>query len=438
MFSSGLLRLSLLAVAAVLLLPLGGCRKVPPKHSGEAADGARDLALWEVSRDGEVDYLFGTCHIGVALDEALPRAMRDLVTGSQLFVMEADVSEMMRPEVGRRLLLEDGVTVDGLLGAEDWQKLVDEFGLQDRAHVLTRMHPFALISFIVQEMAKQEAGPGTAGAGMMDLALSGLAQSAGVKAGYLETANQQIDLFLDRDVNLWIDDLREMLDPANRADMNEKMAMILGVCRQSDWTDALAYLAEERETEGDWQEALLMERNRNWIPTLEAFFAEGQVFAAGGAAHMIGPGSVVELLRAQGYTVRQMRGVTVPRSEIEGGDRAPGEAPKVSRENFLGLLGSQLPPLLCSENAPFMACYGGATDRCVEEAAKALPVCAAKVELPEWIEGAEGSDWGRKLGECIGVETQAGLSDVFQKGPGCGEEPEGDSGAEPAAEPAAE
>jgi uncharacterized protein len=52
-------------------------------------------------------------------------------------------------------------------------------------------------------------------------------------------------------------------------------------------------------------ERLLLARNRAWIPALEKAHAAGGAFVAVGALHLIGEGSVVELLRARGFTVER-------------------------------------------------------------------------------------------------------------------------------------
>jgi uncharacterized protein YbaP (TraB family) len=427
-------------VLAAASAPLTGCRKAAPQHSGEQASDARGLTLWQVSKDGQSDYIFGTCHVGVALAEALPRSMQDLVTGADLFVMEVNMAELMRPEVAKRLLLPEGKSLAELLGPEDWQRAVKEFDLGPKAAAMSRFHPFALISLVVQKLAAQEAGPGTAGAGLMDLALAGMAQAAGVRAGYLETADEQLDVFLDRDMELWLTDLRELMDPAVRAEGKEKLAMVLSVCRQEDWTDALAFLQASGEEDPDWEQALLVARNQNWIPRLEEFFGQGQVFVAAGAGHMIGPQSVLGMLEERGYTVRRMRGATVSRAVIEGeGLGAPeGESsaegaegpPRVSRDRFVELMGTQLPPLLCSQGSMFMGCFGDATARCVEEVAKAVPQCRDAVGLPEMVPLSEGREWGEKLGECIGVKTYVGLADVLVESPLCGPGGESDDGSQ--------
>jgi len=52
---------------------------------------------------------------------------------------------------------------------------------------------------------------------------------------------------------------------------------------------------------------LLVDRNRNWIPKIEALFARrGRAFVVVGAAHLVGADGLISMLRARGYTVEQM------------------------------------------------------------------------------------------------------------------------------------
>ena len=52
---------------------------------------------------------------------------------------------------------------------------------------------------------------------------------------------------------------------------------------------------------------LLVERNRNWLPKIEALFARhGPAFVVVGAAHLVGPDGLLAMLRGQGLHVEQM------------------------------------------------------------------------------------------------------------------------------------
>ena len=51
---------------------------------------------------------------------------------------------------------------------------------------------------------------------------------------------------------------------------------------------------------------LLVERNRNWLPRIEALFARPRpAFVVVGAAHLVGPDGLIAMLRAKGVRVDQ-------------------------------------------------------------------------------------------------------------------------------------
>jgi uncharacterized protein len=47
----------------------------------------------------------------------------------------------------------------------------------------------------------------------------------------------------------------------------------------------------------------LENRTTSWIPELSQIFSSGNAFGIFGAGHLVGPNGVIELLRAQGFTV---------------------------------------------------------------------------------------------------------------------------------------
>ena len=54
------------------------------------------------------------------------------------------------------------------------------------------------------------------------------------------------------------------------------------------------------------KERLLDQRNKNWVLQIEGMTQENRnVLIIVGAGHLIGPGSVVEILKQKGYTVMQ-------------------------------------------------------------------------------------------------------------------------------------
>ena len=52
---------------------------------------------------------------------------------------------------------------------------------------------------------------------------------------------------------------------------------------------------------------LLVDRNRNWLPKIDALFTRpGRAFVVVGAAHIVGPDGLLAMLRTRGYAVEQM------------------------------------------------------------------------------------------------------------------------------------
>ena len=56
-----------------------------------------------------------------------------------------------------------------------------------------------------------------------------------------------------------------------------------------------------------WTGHFLVERNRNWMPVIESLFGrQGRSFIVVGAAHLIGPDGLVQMLKGKGYAVEQL------------------------------------------------------------------------------------------------------------------------------------
>jgi uncharacterized protein YbaP (TraB family) len=55
------------------------------------------------------------------------------------------------------------------------------------------------------------------------------------------------------------------------------------------------------------EEALLTNRNNNWIPIIEKNIKEAGCFFAVGAGHLAGENGVIHLLRKAGYTVKAVK-----------------------------------------------------------------------------------------------------------------------------------
>ena len=63
----------------------------------------------------------------------------------------------------------------------------------------------------------------------------------------------------------------------------------------------------ELKAEPQMYQRLLVDRNKAWLPKIEALFdRSGRALVVVGAAHLVGPDGVVAMLKAKGYTVEQL------------------------------------------------------------------------------------------------------------------------------------
>jgi uncharacterized protein YbaP (TraB family) len=64
---------------------------------------------------------------------------------------------------------------------------------------------------------------------------------------------------------------------------------------------------QELKKEPRMYQRLLVERNNNWMPKIEALFSRrSRAFVVVGAAHLVGSDGLLSMLKAKGYTVEQL------------------------------------------------------------------------------------------------------------------------------------
>jgi len=260
---------------------------------------ARPL-LWSLEKDGKTSYAFGTFHMGVDPATRLPDIVWKKLESEPAFAMETDLSDKsLAKDVMER---NDGKTLHDDLGDAYWKKL--EAALTPA--VASRVN--AMRPTIAATMLSMRGLPPTA---PMDGVLFAHAQSGNKQLAYLEPAQVQVKALLH-----WMDAraLEEMLDDLAYGDQMQKdmlAAYIAGddgkILKISDAEKVEWKKFGRSDAEYDeMMDEMLFHRNASWIDQIEKLHAQGGVFIAVGAMHLIGPKSVLELLKAKGYKVTRL------------------------------------------------------------------------------------------------------------------------------------
>ena len=272
-------------------------------HATAAA--ARDF-LWKATGKSGVVYLAGSIHLLTEdfypLSPALERAFKD----SDLLVEEVDLAELLSSPVQMQLLtrgmLPAGQSLEKVVSPATFAEVTRRVaGLGLPIEPLTRFKPWSL-ALTLAAMEWQKAGF-DAELGLdkhfYDLARSGAKQVQG-----LETAEYQISRFdglsMEQQERLLADTLK---------DADTEMANVralAGAWKAGDAPTVERFVLEDLQQDPEMYQRLLVERNRNWMPKIEALFnRSGHAFIVVGAAHLVGPDGLIAMLRAKGYTVEQ-------------------------------------------------------------------------------------------------------------------------------------
>ena len=268
-------------------------------------------AMWAVTDDDSQVYLFGTFH-------ALPS---DLQWKSDYFksVMErTDVTYFEADTTSATALLEfqrgmqqyglnpPGVTLSSLLGEQraiDFKKVAEEIAGVPMAQLEPLRPWLAMITISMATFQKLGLQP-SFGA---DMVIEQRAQQEGDELKYLESGLSQIKAMVSLDDMGDFAMIDETIDQMNN--FEEEVNAMLSAWSKGD--EQLMYesiVVGLKEVSEEAYKALFVNRNANWVTQIENLMeGEGDYLMAVGAGHLVGDESVVELLRAKGFTVSRVQ-----------------------------------------------------------------------------------------------------------------------------------
>ena len=274
--------------------------------AAEASRGAGEPAVWTLADEDTTIRIMGTVHLlRPDLEWRTPTVDAALAEADTL-VFEADVNS---PEAGREAItfvtqkgvFQDGRQLTSLLDEAEKAELqaaLDYLGVPLGA-IQTFRPWYAAITLSVMQMQKD----GFDSAAGVEQVLEREGRADGKSFAYFETIDQQLGRFADLPDEGQVDFL---IGTAESVEEGTAMMDLL----VSEWEDGdvagLGALMSNPEMMGSQEvyDALLRERNEDWVPQIEAMLDDpGTVLIAVGAGHLAGRDSVIELLRAKGYEV---------------------------------------------------------------------------------------------------------------------------------------
>ncbi len=273
-----------------------------------AAGAQAESSVWVVKGPRASVYLAGSCHVLRASDHPLPSEFDRAYAASNRIVFEAPPGEMEKPVYLQKLLLSalytDGSALKDHLDPAVWNK-VQKF-CRERHYDCDKYQMFRPWMFSLHLTMSEMSKIGVDQNYGVDRTFYQRAKNDGKPLGALETIDEQIGYMTlldddtgDAQVSETIDELREL---------NARFTDILRAWRSGDEAGIVAFSSRELKGYPQLYSKLIVERNKRWIKDIERDI-QGPVntMIIVGVAHLVGPDSVIDLLRRRGYKVEKMQ-----------------------------------------------------------------------------------------------------------------------------------
>jgi uncharacterized protein len=263
--------------------------------------------IWKATGKQGVVYLVGSVHLLTKDFYPLSPALEAAYKSSDLLVEEVDMGAMLEPgaqmQMLSRGLLSGDQSLEKVLSPATYalvSKKLAEVGAPVEA--LKRMKPW-MIALTLEAMQWQKAGF-DADLGL-DKHFYDLAKQEGKEVQGLETVDYQISRFDEMPMDLQDHLLAETIKGIDTEQSN--LTKLIESWRAGDAAAVERIVLKDLQQEPQLYQRLLVERNKNWLPKLEALFSRKRpAFVVVGAAHLIGPDGLIPMLKAKGYTVEQL------------------------------------------------------------------------------------------------------------------------------------
>jgi uncharacterized protein YbaP (TraB family) len=292
--------------AAVLPLIAALVLAAPAAWVPRARAASRSF-LWKATGRQGVVYLVGSVHLLRKDYYPLSPALDDAYTDSDLLVEEVDMGDMLAPDAQMRLamrgMLPAGQSLENVVTPATMTlvtRTVADLGMS--VEPLKQLKPWMLALYLLG-LEWQKAGF-DADLGL-DKHFYDRAKTDGKRVQALETLEYQIARFdemtTDQQDHLLFESLNEL------GTEQASVTALADAWKAGDAPAVERIVLQDVESDQAMYQRLLVDRNRNWLPVVDALLNRpGRAFVVVGAAHLIGPDGLLQMLKAKGYAVEQM------------------------------------------------------------------------------------------------------------------------------------
>jgi uncharacterized protein YbaP (TraB family) len=269
------------------------------------ADGALHT-LWELHGKHNTVYLLGSIHVLRPSDYPLSPAVLAAYADSKSLLMEVNLEEINSEQVQAEMLgsavLPGGKTLTEVLGKERYGRaagLAHAVGVE--LAMFDQFAPWFAAEAISQLQLTQLGFQAESG---VEMFFMGKARSDGKSVAGLETVHDQIALFQNMSLDTQADYLVSSLEQAH--DLPKDIDSMVRAWQHGDTQWFATQMQSEFGRDSRLYDSIIVARNRKWLPAIEALLSDDKNYLViVGTGHLVGQGSVLELLKKDGIGATQ-------------------------------------------------------------------------------------------------------------------------------------
>lgn len=259
--------------------------------------------LYQISGNGLTShsYLYGTIHMLPKDQFELSNSLKRAFDASTTLAMEVDLnmSGAEKIALAQRVLLPEGKTLKDFMTEQDYLQLkmycLDSLDWSEsKFDRSSKLKPMFFSSILIQESMRKMAS--------YEMEFNKMAKRKHKNVMGLETIDFQLGLFDQLPMETQVD----MLKNDYNSDL-QTFDTLLACYLQEDLDKLNVLMNAETAAYPEFNELLLVNRNKSWIEPMGIQMQKESTFFAVGAGHLGGAQGVIALLREAGYTVTAIK-----------------------------------------------------------------------------------------------------------------------------------
>ncbi|MDX2503262.1 MAG: TraB/GumN family protein [Gammaproteobacteria bacterium] len=260
-------------------------------------------SLWQVKKGDRTLYLGGTVHVLGQEDYPLPDEFEKAFSTADKIVFETDLAQARSPAFSQRMMQQmlypSGQSLKDVLDKQTYKRLAEYCADKVPMSQIEGIKP-AMVVLMLTAIEFQRVGMVIAG---VDEHFWALAVEENKQTGTLESIDEQLSFIVNMGKGNENELIQNTLDDIKRTE--SMIAVLKAAWRSGDEAELEKIILQEMIADyPELYQNLLVRRNNNWLPYIEAMLQNNDIeLVLVGALHLIGDDGLLQLLRNKGYDV---------------------------------------------------------------------------------------------------------------------------------------